>query len=38
MGRVYLHTLDPPIAVARTVGTYILEGGRGEEVGEGEGK
>ena len=30
MGRVYLHTLDPPIAVASTVGAYILKGeGRG---------
>ena len=31
-GWVYLHTLDPPIAVTSTVGTHILkrEGGRGE--------
>ena len=29
-GWVYLHTLDPPIAVASTVWTHILEGEGGE--------
>ena len=35
-GRFYLHTLDPPIAVASTVGAHILKeggggGGKGRE-------